>query len=270
VLGVGSRWHADDPYGRRSARGGWIEINHPAIVDEGTDDERAFAPEVIDLPELKRIRAELHEQDPTDRIWSAQFMGTPRPPAGGGFRQPARYVDAPAWPGFRNAMGVDLSYSVESASDWFALVTARLYGSQVFILNVTRLKCDFESMETVFRSDWATHGKCPVYSYMSGPERGVARYFYDRGIPIQVMPARYDKATRAQKTIDLWNDGRILVPHEARWVPGFLARVAGFTGRRDEGNDDEVDALVSLVDGALGSSVTTVSGPVAFGARRYG
>jgi predicted phage terminase large subunit-like protein len=267
VIGVGSRWHTDDPFGRRLERGGWHVVNHPAIVDEGEEAERAFAPEVISLQQLKEIRAELYQQDPTERIWNAQFMGNPRPVGGQRFRQPARYMDRPRWPGFRIAMGVDLAYTIGAYSDFFALVTACIYGSQVFVMNVTRLKTDFNSMETVIRTDWESYGKCPIYSYMSGPEKGVARYFHERGIPMQAMPARYDKSTRAQKTIDWWNEGRILVPHDGPWVNGFVSRVIGFTGRPDEGGDDEVDALVSLVDGAMGSTVG--SAPTAFGARRY-
>jgi predicted phage terminase large subunit-like protein len=269
VLGVGSRWHTDDPFGRRKLRKGWLEIEHPVIVDEHTETERAFAPDVMGLDEIKAIRAEQYESDPTERNFQAQYMGNPRPVGGERFRTPARYLERPHWPGFRIAMGVDLAYTMGSQSDWFALVTACLYGSQAFLLNVQRQKTDFNSFEAMIRADWAVYGTCPIFTYMSGPEKGVARYFHDRGVPIQPMPARFDKSTRAQKTIDLWNTGRVLVPVDAPWVPAFLSRVQGFTGRPQEGNDDEIDALVSLVDGMMLGGGTSVV-PTVFGSRRFG
>jgi predicted phage terminase large subunit-like protein len=271
VIGVGSPWHPDDPFGRRRARTeqAWEVFTHPAIVDEGKETERAFAEDVIGLDELKKIRTQIYQDDPNGRIWQAQFMCDPKPESGERFKTPAEYYEVPKWPGFRNAAGIDLAYSVESGSDWFAFLYATIYGSQLFLRNVTRVKTDFNTIESVVQSDMTTFGACPIYSYMSGPEKGIAKYFADRGMAIQVMPARYDKSTRAQRTINAWNAGRILVPHQAPWKDGFVARCKAFTGRKDEGNDDEIDALVSLYDGAVGMGGGALM-PSVFGERRYG
>src|SRR6185312_5383857 len=82
VLAVMSRWHPDDPIGRRLLRKAekWEHVHHPAVVeDSDTGEERAFAPDVWPLEELRKVRAILREQDPTEKLWWAQFQGNPMP-----------------------------------------------------------------------------------------------------------------------------------------------------------------------------------------------
>lgn len=252
VLGVMSRWHPDDPMGRRMARRAvdWQVVQHPAIEDLDGENERAFAPEVMDLEEVKRRRAELYEADPSERLFFAQFQNDPRAAAENGFGHPARYAGFPPWIGWKAFMGIDLAYSKEKHSDWFAVVCGRRYGANLFLTQVTRLKVDFQSLEVVIRTAWDTHGKCPVFTYASGPERAGIVYFHSRGIPVQYMHTSGHKWTRAQRTKDMWNAGRILLPDDAKYE-GFIQRVKLFTGNEDAGDDDEVDALVSACDGGF-------------------
>jgi hypothetical protein len=83
VCGIMSRWHPDDPAGRRFERSAvqWEQVTYPAIIDEGLETERAFAPDVMTLQDLKQRRAELREADPAERIWRAQYMNNPNPDA---------------------------------------------------------------------------------------------------------------------------------------------------------------------------------------------
>ncbi len=273
VLGVASVWHPDDPHGRRRQRKAqqWSYVKHEAIIDEGLETERAFAPDVIALDELKKIREELKEQDPSERLWWAQFMGEPRLP-GTDIKEPARYIDVPSWPGFRMGMGLDLSYSSGKQSDWFALAVCRFYGSQVFVQLVERVKTEMEDIEARIKAAYLRFGNMPTFSYMSGPEKGVAHYMHStpHNIPVQVMPARWSKKIRAQNTIDRWNAGNVQFPLHAAWnVDAVILRGKGFTGLDGIGDDDEMDALVSCVDGVLGASGSMGSGPKKFGERRY-
>ena len=75
-------------------------------------------------------------------------------------------------------------------------------------------------------------------------------------VPVGIMPARYNKLVRAQKTIRRWNDGDIAVPANAPWASGFLHRVSLFRGHERD-RDDEVDALVSVADAMLGGATTS-------------
>lgn len=268
VLILMSRWHPDDPIGRRLSRGGWEYVHHPAILDEGQATERAFAPNVWPLDELRKMRAELKQADPAERIWFAQLMGDPQPEGANLFGPPSRYESFPSG-GYRVAYGVDFAYTDAPGSDYFAAVAARVYGRKVYILDVQRHKLDAVQLEDTCRVMLAEHGRAPLWSYQAGPEVGLSRLLLQRGIPIGIMPARYNKLVRAQKTVRRWNEGDVLVPAHAPWGPGFLHRVSLFRGHEKD-RDDEIDALVSMCDAVLGGGgVAPQIGLNGRGARPY-
>lgn len=268
VLIVMSRIHPDDPEGRRQARmkAHWVYVHHRAIEDEGLPTERAFAPDVMPLEEIKRRRAEASEADPGEMLWWSQWQNEPRAALDSKVRQPRRYTELPTWPGFRYAMGVDLAYKAGERSDYFACVVMKFYGLRGFIVEVVREKPDFDVMLHALQQRWERYGRCPIFSYVAGPEHGAIRYFTDKGVPIQGINARWSKAYRAQNTIQRWNDGNILVPEHGTWVNGFVARAMMFTGSEKERDDDEFDALVSVCDAILGGAAAFV--PYGVGARR--
>ena len=255
-----SRFHPDDAIGRRLRRTveSWDYIHHRALSDEGV----AYAPEVRSADELRRIRAELREIDPRERTWFSQFQNEPRSDSGDLFKAPKRYGELPTEPGWRDVMGIDLAYSQSKRADFFALVLLRVWGSTAYVRLVSRLKADLSVLEQEIRRVWAWNGsRVSPYSYISGPEKGAIVYFGDRGVQVNAMPARYNKLVRAQKTIDKWNAGEILVPLGTE-CDGFLGRVAAFRGIEGD-DDDEVDALVSAIDGGMwsgGQSATRLVG----------
>lgn len=268
-----SRFHPDDAIGRRLQRQAVIweylherAINSPTATPEQDPDElpdaRAFAPAVMTLEELRAKRASLRERDPAERVWWSQFQNQPRADSGELFRAPARYVTLPTEPGWRDVMGIDLAYTTTRYSDWFALVLLRFWGPRAYVRKVERLKADPSKLEMVIRAAWEWNGaRCPVFSYIGANERVALTYFAEHGVQVNALPARRDKLYRARRTIDMWNDGRILVPQGAQWEP-FLGRIAAFRGV-DGDADDEIDGLVSAVDGAMwspSSSPTTTLG----------
>jgi hypothetical protein len=265
VLGVMSRWHPDDPIGRRLVRTAakWEYVHRGAVIDEGMPTERAFAPDVWDLPALRAMRAELAEKDPTERLWFAQLMNEPRPMGADLFGEATYYSKLPDF-GYRKAFGIDLAYTAGDGSDWFARVVGRAYGPKLYITDVTRHKIDAHLIESTCKADLTKHGRSPFFSYMSGPEVGMAKVLIERGVPIQVMHARYNKLVRAQRTIKRWNDGFILWPSSeiAPHLATALRRIQMFRGHDRDSDDDEVDALVSLADGLIGGAV---AGPKTLG-----
>ncbi len=268
VLIVASRFHSDDPTGRRLQRTAvnWEYIFHAAIENEGLPNERAFAPEVWPIDELRKVRAELAERDPFERIWWAQFQNDPKPVGTDLFREPTYYSELPTW-SYRRAFGIDMAYTVGEGSDWFARVVGRLYGTKLYILDVTRHKISPHMIESTCKRDMNDYGRAPFFSYMSGPEIGTADMLIESGVPIIYMQARYNKLVRAQRTIRRWNDGDILVPEEQAkpWVKGFVHRMQCFRGRETDRDDDETDALVSLADGIMGGAAGGMGGPKTVG-----
>lgn len=268
VLVLMSRWSDEDPIGKRLSRKAirWNYVHHSAIVNLGSAGEVAFAEDVMPLEEIKLRRKELAEVDPSERYFFAQFMGDPKGPPDGRIGEPFRYQELPEWPGFRYGMGVDLAYT-PGEGDWFACVVCKFYGSIAYVVEVIRERADFNVLENIIRTQWTRYGRCPIFSYIAGPEKGAIRYFVDRGIPIEGMPARYNKATRAQKTIDRINAGKIQFPmFHPHWVGPVLQRLKGFTGSDKARDDDEMDALVSVCDGMMGSDASR--GPRVYGKPR--
>lgn len=260
VLIVMSRQHPDDPIGRRLTRTKpkWTYLHKPAIEDLGLPTERAFAENVWSLDKLHEFRESWKEQDPYERLFWSRFQGEPRLEGATYFREPAYYLDLPMWPSFRDAIGVDLSYTNGRASDWFAVVVARFYGSKCYILNATRFKPDPTDVPAVLRGQMAVCvGNPPIYSYASGGDKGVAgRLAADHKILIQSMPPQTNKLWRSTRTIARWNAGDIMLPASAPWVPAFVKRMKEYSGNESSDEDDEVDALVSVCDAMLGLNET--------------
>jgi hypothetical protein len=275
TLIVASRWHPDDPIGRRLNRTAakWEYVHEKAIRDDGT----AFAPAVMDLDVLNQKRAELREVDPSERLWFAQFQNDPLPDSLGLFKSPKRYTVLPTSP-CRTVLGLDLAYSTKARADYFALVAIKIFaeefvedgrsvvGQRAYVVNVWREKYDPAMAKDVIQVARRMYPSAVIFSYMSGPEIGTAHYLAEHGIAVNVIPARYGKRTRAQKTIDRSNIGRLLFPETGAqpWVSGFVARLILFTGDETAGDDDEIDALVSACDGGLQTTATvpkTMGGP---------
>ena len=256
VMGIMSRWHPDDPIGQRLARTAvqWRYIHYPAILHEGTERERAFAENVWSLHDMKAMRAERAEVDPTERFWWAQLMNDPKPVGSDLFGQPTYYEKIPDW-NFRLGYGVDFAYTAGATSDWSAFVTGKIVGTKLYILEVQRHKLDAYLIESTAKRLLSAYGYAPMCSYMAGPEVGLASFLRERGVPIFNMHARYSKLVRAQRTIKRWNDGNIVLPFSAPWLKGFLHRVSCFRGNDKDDGDDEIDAMVSLCDGTLGGMV---------------
>lgn len=270
VMLVMSRQHPDDPAGRRIARTAvkWRHLHAEAIVDLGLPTERAFAPHVWPLEQLKLIRAELKESDPYETVFWSRYQGRPIAEGASFYKEPARYVDLPTWPGFRDAIGIDMSYSSARSADWFAGVLVRFWGARAFVVHALRVRPDPRDVPGLVRElrSMAAGGTAPVFSYISGPEVGVVgRLNTDHGLNIQGIPARVNKLWRTQRTIGKWNGGDVLVPANAPWAGQFIKRVQAFSGL-DGDEDDESDALVSVCDAMLG--LVGQAGPGTVGPRR--
>jgi hypothetical protein len=264
VLLVASRWHKDDPFGRREERTSvkWEKIVHAGILDFDTDHERAFASEVLSLEQHHQMRREWAEQDPSLKIWWAQVQNNPQPDALGGFKTP---IHGPMPIYGRYVIGVDLAYSEEPHSDYLAIVVLKVWEGNAHVCNVLREKRDLEKAVAHLRQMKVMYPGAAMYSYISGPEKSAVNYINDCGIPLQPILARSPKYNRSQRTRDAWNLGRILLPEHAPWLSGFVARAQAFTGQEKAGDDDEIDALVSACDGGLFSNLVT---PKSFGKPR--
>lgn len=251
VLIVASRWHPDDPIGRRldAKAVKWEYFANPGIIDFGTENARAFAPDVLSFEQHLQMRAEWEERDPSLKIWWAQVQNDPRPDVLGMFRQPVRYQTLPEFGRF--VFGIDLAYSDKPHADYFAMVVLKVWERVAYVVNVLRERRSLEMATDRIQFAQRTWPGASMWSYISGPEKGALQYLSSRNVMVEPIMARTPKYNRSQRTIDAWNLGKVRVPEQAPWLAGFLARVSLFTGNEAAGDDDEVDALVSACDGGV-------------------
>ena len=269
VLMVASPWTTDDPIIRCSNRGWNYEV-FSQIIDEGLPTERSYCPDILSLDKAKMVRAEQLLVDPTGRQWMAQRMCRPLPPALGFFPGETELqgmipLDAPY------AFGLDCAFTSSPKSDWTAIVGGAPVQAGFAIDFGFRGKIGLmNSIDAVLRIA-ATRPDAPWYTYSSGPERGIYDALASQtNLNLQVMPAKFNKATRAQRYARAWQSKRVFVKLRDPWTAQFLAEHHGFDGS-EVGVDDQVDAATALYDGAMaGVSMLGFGQNFTFGGSRPG
>jgi phage terminase large subunit-like protein len=256
VLMVASPWTDDDPIIRRRMRTEvrWNYVHHQGIIDYGEPTMRAFAPKVMSLDALLFQRREMFETDPTGRRWLAQVQCRPLPPALGFFVGEYEFAgEIPSTAGYM--YGVDCAFTQGIKSDWTATVGGAMLGDFLCVDHAFRGQIGLQkSAEHLVRlRDAKPYAR--FVTYTSGPEVGVYQALMQQyGLNIEQMPARFNKATRSQKTAASWQRALILIRFGQPWTGPLLHELHSFDGR-ETGVDDQADALVALHDAAMSSKL---------------
>ena len=253
IVIIASRWHVDDLSGRLLARG-FEHVHLKALKDDGT----ALWPEVRPVPFLEEQRKAMG-----DYAFAGNFQGEPYIDGDTAFGEPARYHTVPDWAGFKYVVGFDLAYSQSRRSDYFAFCVLKVYGSEAFVLELGRLKADLKVLAGLLASKSRKYGNAICVSYISGPELAAIHYLLHEGVRVAHMNAKGNKRFRAQRTLDEWRRGRVIMPFTG--LEESESRVKAFRGDEND-ESDEVDALVSAVDFGMGQGVTP---PRTVGSKAY-
>jgi len=160
---------------------------------------------------------------------------------------------------FDTAIGVDLSYSGSGDSAAVCVVSREArdsFADRYFVRDVWSGPRELRSLRVTLAAYQARFPEGQLVSYVSGMERSVLVLLAEESRdpdgrplpPLTVLPmiANESKVSRAAGTIELWNQGRIVLPARD-WARNLARKVQGFDGS-PSGSDDEVDALVSAVE----------------------
>jgi phage terminase large subunit-like protein len=164
-------------------------------------------------------------------------------------------------------LGFDLSFTNNKRSDWSSIVVVRVYQGILYVREFIRFRAELDEALRSINLAWQVYGRCPIFSFMSGPEISVARYFAGQSIGISFMPAKDPKFVRARRTIDAHNAGKILYPQNHPTMASTLSRMASFRGV-EEDEDDEVDALVSVYEAMVPRGGSVLNPTQTLGRRR--
>ncbi len=170
-----------------------------------------------------------------------------------------RAVDASQWVdeqpvkeqaenGYQQAIGVDLAFT-SGSGDHTAVIPVACIGDRYYVRLVRRVRRDVLDIRKELLSVSASFPGSPLVSYVSDQERKAILPLLaaNDGPLVNGIPARVEKLVRAQRTAELWNSGRIIVPAGRSWTADFIKEMRNFTGKSGE-PDDQVDALVAAID----------------------
>ncbi len=241
-----TRWHDDDLAGRLLATQGdqWRVVELQAIANEGRSNEKPLWPEWYDLPELKRIKADIGPRD-----WSALYQQRPQPETGTYFqREWWRYYDTkPAqlniyicsdyavtdgggdWTE-HGVFGIDPDGNIY-ALDWWSGQTS----ADVWIESLLDLVKQYKPL-AVFGETGVIRKSVEPYLIRRARERDV----YAR---IEWITRTGDKAAMARGFQARASMGKVYFPKNKVWAEELQSQLLAFPAGR---NDDKVDACALL------------------------
>lgn len=252
IMGIGTRWHSDDP-GGRIISGAFAEkfdvVTMPAINPDGT----ALCPEVLPIAELDKEKA----RDP-GAFWSL-YMQDPRPDGQAMFREPSRF-DLQPWlranrdlmHTFRWAIALDPAATASTSADHSAAVLLAMQGvgddAQAWVVDLMHQRAEVPDIIQAtlrMRSQWAAKGATAEIGVEAvGGFKAVPQMMRRMApnVNVREIRAAADKFTRAQPLTWPWNSRRVHVPSDAPWADKLIDQMMRFTGL-DDPQDDIVDAM---------------------------
>ncbi|MBU2605384.1 MAG: phage terminase large subunit [Alphaproteobacteria bacterium] len=250
-----------DPAAHLSEQGGWTALSFPAIAVKNED-----IPIGRKLLQKRRIGDLLHpERYPKEyldmqrgimgqRAFEAQFQQNPLPDGGGiiDLNKFQRYSTPPKT--------CDLKfYSIDAASgsnsgSYSVIMAGRVVDGRMYVTNIFRKRCTFPELCRIvlstirrYRPDHLVIEKASngvaLIEYLNEKLQGTdftCQYPYF----VQTMNASQRKITRMEKALVAIEEGMVLLPEQADWLPTLESEIRAFPNGR---NDDQVDALSQAV-----------------------
>ena len=216
---------------------------------------------------LKRIRANLQP-----RIWSALYQQNPVPDEGMYFKKEYfRYQKALPNPnGLRIYTAWDFAIGEKQQNDWTVGATILQDETDtIYVLEIFRMKGDsFQIVEAML--DVALRwGSTPTVGYLMGAEDGqiwraieplLKKRMAERRQypPYEVMRPMTDKLARARPLQGRMQQGRVVFPEGASWLPQAEQELLRFPAGA---HDDVVDALAWATQLCMGKEPPRLAAP---------
>jgi len=277
IICMATRWHMEDLSGFLLRDEGFHEINLKCIAECEPGETPAEDGTVRSDP-LKRKSGEslwpqrkppefFAEEMSDAHWWASMYQGQPRAQGTEVFGDPTYYTALPD-SGYRVGFGLDLAYSRGNKADWSVMIRGVAVGPVLYVTDLMRVRETIITIPKRVAEFTANDPGAPVRWYGAGQEKAIVQNLRkDSGVRVKFYPAKNDKFVRASPVAAAWNNGRVLLPAGASWLPEFLGEVCTFTGGGDT-HDDMVDALAALFDevcrkgGVLGAYLSSGETPI--------
>lgn len=257
LLGM-TRWHEDDLAGRLLAemeKGGdkWRVVSFPAIAENDEEfrlEGEALHPERYNLEHLDKIKKAVGTQ-----TWNALYQQRPSSKGGDVIKRSwfkHRYKVLPIMK--RVIIAGDTAQKIKQHNDFSVFIVAgEGVDGGIYIIDLIRGKWEAPELEQKLKDIWAKYSRKHSISHVyiedkssgTGMIQSITR---QQQIPIKGVQVDADKYTRVLGIQGHIESGYIHLPDDAEWVEDFLSECEKFTATDSHKHDDQVDALVMVIN----------------------
>lgn len=273
IILVMQRLHQEDLAGYLIERGGWQQLNLPAIALEDTavpigPDEMhrrkqgdVLHPARESRETLERIKAEVGSLQ-----FSAQYQQSPIPPEGNLVKREwlKTYDLAPRpEPGVKIVQSWDIATTTDERNDWSVCTTWAIKEKDYYLLDVWRGRVEFPDLRRKIVRHAMDHRAQTVLIEKAGPGLQLVQDLRQDATPgfprpIGITPDG-DKLMRMETQTPRIEAGHVLLPKEAPWLGTLLEELLAFPRGR---HDDQVDSVSQFLRWAWSSSLRSTRLPV--------
>jgi predicted phage terminase large subunit-like protein len=235
----------------------WEIVELPAILHEGTDNEKSLWPEQWPLASLLSAKSSM---DP--RYWNAQYMQQPTSDTSAIIsRKSWRIWDKDEPPPCEYIIqSWDTAHETKSTSDYSACTTWGVFyneeennAPQVILLDAFKDRMAFPELKAIAFKHWKEWEPDAFIVEKKAAGGPLIQELRAMGIPVQEFtPSRgNDKMVRVNAISDLFTSGIIWAP-DTRWAREVIEEVAAFpVGENDDYVDTTSQALLRFRQGGF-------------------
>jgi len=221
----------------------WEIVELPAILNEGTEDEKSLWPEQWPLEQLKTTKASIDPQ-----YWNAQYMQQPTSNAAAIISRKLWRIWEPEEPPKCDYIiqSWDTAHEVKNNSDYSACTTWGVFynedekdEAQIILLDAFKERMTFPDLKAAALKHWKEWEPDAFIVEKKSAGAPLIQELRAMGIPVQeTNPSRgNDKIVRVNAIADLFASGKVWAP-DTRWAREVIEEVASFP---NGDNDDFVD-----------------------------
>jgi predicted phage terminase large subunit-like protein len=233
----------------------WEVVEFPAILDEGTDDERSLWPEFWPLEELKKKRAGMDT-----RYWSSQYLQNPT-------AEGAQLIKKEWWqhweeeyppPCDYTIMSLDAAQESHNRADynavtlWGVFYNEKTNQNNIILLNAWKERMEFPELKRRMISEYKEWE--PDTFLVEKKSNGAALYqeLRSMGMPVSEYTPVKDKISRVNSITDLFASGMVWAATDRRWAGEVIQECADFpVGTHDDFVDSCTQALIRFRKGGF-------------------
>ena len=235
----------------------WEIVELPAILNEGTDNEKSLWPEQWALPALKATKASI---DP--RYWNAQYMQQPT-------SDNSAVISRKMWRIWESEdpptcdyviQSWDTAHEVKTNSDYSACTTWGVFyneeeghKAQIILLDAFKERMTFPELKAAALKHYREWEPDAFIVEKKSAGAPLIQEFRAMGIPAwETNPSRgNDKMVRLNAIADLFASGMVWAP-DTRWAREVIEEVAAFpVGEHDDFVDTTSQALMRFRQGGF-------------------